>query len=497
MARPEPRDLVQEIAEARPRAPWRVRTRGEAGGNGTISSILVRSGPGRARGVTGGDGVPGPGSRDGRRAGRATRAVVARVAVALAIVTGAAAGPAGGAPDRAAAEVVGIAATPSGDGYWLVTADGEVRAHGDARVHGRVAAPTHPVVAVAASATGRGYWLAAADGGIFAFGDARYLGSTGGLRLNRPIVGIAPTPTGRGYWLAAADGGIFAFGDARYLGSTGGLRLNRPIVGIAPTPTGRGYWLAAADGGIFAFGDARFHGSTGGLRLNRPIVGIAPTPTGRGYWLAAADGGIFAFGDARYLGAAPPALAPAVAVTAAGANGYRVASASGAVHTPGAAVRGADPATAVAADLFERVNAERRARGLRPLAWDAGLAELARAWARHLAATGTLRHQDLGALLGDPRLLGRFRAASENLYAGTGGSADSGSAHGALMASDGHRQAMLVPELQYAGIGAACAGDRLVVVEDFAIGWGAPLPPVRPVPPRLPVAADDGAGPRC
>jgi hypothetical protein len=44
---------------------------------------------------------------------------------------------------------------------------------------------------MAASVDGEGYVLAAADGGVFAFGDAEFLGSTGGIHLNRPIVGIA------------------------------------------------------------------------------------------------------------------------------------------------------------------------------------------------------------------------------------------------------------------------------------------------------------------
>ena len=39
-----------------------------------------------------------------------------------------------------------------------------------------------PVVGMAATPTGRGYWLVAADGGIFDFGDAPFLGSTGGHR---------------------------------------------------------------------------------------------------------------------------------------------------------------------------------------------------------------------------------------------------------------------------------------------------------------------------
>ena len=147
-----------------------------------------------------------------------------------------------------------------------------------------------------------GYHLVASDGGIFAFGDARFLGSTGGLRLNRPIVGMSPTPSGNGYWLVASDGGIFAFGDAVFRGSTGALTLARPVVGMAPTPSGNGYWLVASDGGIFAFGDAVFRGSTGALTLARPVVGMAPTPSGNGYWLVASDGGIFAFGDAVFRG---------------------------------------------------------------------------------------------------------------------------------------------------------------------------------------------------
>ena len=74
------------------------------------------------------------------------------------------------------------------------------------------------VVDIAATPSGNGYWLVATDGGIFSFGDARFLGSTGGMRLNQPIVGITANPSANGYWLAASDGGIFTFGDARFYG---------------------------------------------------------------------------------------------------------------------------------------------------------------------------------------------------------------------------------------------------------------------------------------
>ena len=122
--------------------------------------------------------------------------------------------------------------------------------------------PNAPVVGMAATPTGQGYWLVASDGGIFTFGDATFYGSTGAIHLNQPIVGMAATPDGAGYWLVASDGGIFTFGDAGYYGSTGNIHLNQPIVGMAATPDGAGYWLMAADGGIFTFGDAPFDGSS-------------------------------------------------------------------------------------------------------------------------------------------------------------------------------------------------------------------------------------------
>jgi hypothetical protein len=44
---------------------------------------------------------------------------------------------------------------------------------------------------MAPTPSGQGYWLVAADGGIFTFGDAAFQGSTGGLRLAQPVIGMA------------------------------------------------------------------------------------------------------------------------------------------------------------------------------------------------------------------------------------------------------------------------------------------------------------------
>jgi Transglycosylase-like domain len=191
-----------------------------------------------------------------------------------------------------------------------------------------------PVVDVAATPTGNGYWMVGSDGGIFTFGDAQYYGSTASLSLDRPIVAMASTPSGSGYWLVASDGGVFAFGDAGFYGSTGGLDLAQPVVGLEPTPDGRGYWIVAADGGVFAFGDARYYGSAVGLSPGSPIVGLAAAAGGLGYWEAAADGSVFAFGQAGYAGGTNGL--PTAAIGGDG-SGYRLLLTNGGVFTFGGA----------------------------------------------------------------------------------------------------------------------------------------------------------------
>ncbi|MEN3273580.1 MAG: hypothetical protein V7636_2341, partial [Actinomycetota bacterium] len=238
--------------------------------------------------------------------------------------------------------IVGMASTPSGEGYWLVASDGGVFTFGDAVFYGS-AGNVHleaPIVGMAATPTGHGYWLVASDGGLFQFGDAAWFGSAGAQR-HAPTVAIVPLSTGAGYWLVDADGTIWSFGRAPGVKGPSGLRivnatratdrglwlvtangvvaptgdapsvgdlrttpLNQPIVGIAPTPSNRGFWLVATDGGIFTFGDATFYGSTGALRLNRPIVGMASSP-GTGYWFVASDGGIFTFSPSSKPPASP------------------------------------------------------------------------------------------------------------------------------------------------------------------------------------------------
>ena len=418
---------------------------------------------------------------------------------------------------RLRAPVIGIAATRTGNGYWLTSADGGVFAYGDARYYGSMAGRplNQPIVGMAATRSGRGYWLVARDGGIFSFGDARFYGSTGAMQLNQPIVGMAATRAGRGYWLVAGDGGIFSFGDARFYGSTGAIRLAKPVVSMAATPGGRGYWMVASDGGIFSFGDARFYGSTGGLRIPAPVTGMTPSRTG-GYWLVGADGTVYAFGAARTTGATLRVrVFAAMAISAPPTGGFWFATLDGRVYSgtpdgrlipdPTPAARPPAPApspspsapSAIARDLANRINIERRARGLAPLAYDPTLSALAQSWSQTMASQARMYHQNLSALFANPTYGSRYRTIRENIYNGWGSWNTSGAAHVSFMNSAPHRATILMPELTSVGIGATCVNGRLWIAQEFGVSISRPLPPAPATPPVDPIAAPSLGGPGC
>ncbi len=110
-----------------------------------------------------------------------------------------------------------------------------------------------PVVGMAASPTGKGYWLVAADGGIFSFGDSLFYGSMGGQPLQQPVTAMSTAPGGKGYRFVAKDGGIFSFGAPFFGRGVAGA----PARAIANRPQGDGYWVVYEDGTVQAFGGAQ------------------------------------------------------------------------------------------------------------------------------------------------------------------------------------------------------------------------------------------------
>jgi lysophospholipase L1-like esterase len=139
-----------------------------------------------------------------------------------------------------------MAASRSGARTWFATPDGQVEPGRGTPSYGSLSSPPRaPIVGMSATASGQGYWLVASDGGVFSFGDASFFGSTGAMHLNQPVVGMSATPSGHGYWFVASDGGVFSFGDARYCGSGVALHATTGASFLGIAAGVRGYALGA------------------------------------------------------------------------------------------------------------------------------------------------------------------------------------------------------------------------------------------------------------
>jgi len=136
-----------------------------------------------------------------------------------------------GVPPSDLGPYTAIAARPAG-GYLLVAGDNAASVAypgGDVIGGGAGTALPATVVGLAATPSGNGAWLAAADGSVVAVGDAaNYLSQcvtqcpsvpANQQVVTAPVTGIAATPSGQGYWLVGADGNVYNFGNAAFWGS--------------------------------------------------------------------------------------------------------------------------------------------------------------------------------------------------------------------------------------------------------------------------------------
>ena len=235
--------------------------------------------------------------------------------------------------------IAAMADMPNGKGYWLLDSNGSVYSYGDARLYGSLrnkhlpkpvigipAAQIGPAVGMAATPDGKGYWLVSVAGDVYSFGDARNYGSLSSRLIHSPIIAMGDLPDGKGYWLLSTNGSVYPFGGARTHGSAEPRHLRLPLIAMAATSDGRGYWLLDIDGKIYSFGDAHNYGSAdlywgrarpicvGAIPTNwqgyadgcADATGIAPTQDGHGY-LVSANGALkqlYRFGDAAIEGQA-------------------------------------------------------------------------------------------------------------------------------------------------------------------------------------------------
>jgi hypothetical protein len=131
---------------------------------------------------------------------------------------------------------------------------------------------------------------------------------------------------------------------------------------------------------------------------------------------------------------------------------------------PPAVADGAE--VAIARDVFARINDERVARGVAPLAWDDSLAAGATAWSKEMASGG-YRHGWVGAGIG------------ENIHHPLGTCDDdvcsyptSGVLHHDWMQSQGNRDNIVEPGYVLGGVGIDCGPDgTLWATVRFGVGF--------------------------
>jgi hypothetical protein len=224
----------------------------------------------------------------------------------------------------------------------------------DAPNLGGPAAANPATVGVAASASGSGYYVLRSDGEVDAFGATNY-GSeaTGSLPIGTTATGIALDSTTGGYWIVNSNGTVKGF-NAPFLGEphipSGGWGQYPAPVAIAGAPAGNGYFVLRANGAIDAYG-VKSHGSLAGHLAYGAIapvvaVALAVDPTTGGYWIATSTGDVanfdapsegspFATSHGKYDGVPVSAL-----VANSSGTGYYVLRTNGAIDMYGAAFHG-------------------------------------------------------------------------------------------------------------------------------------------------------------
>ena len=158
---------------------------------------------------------------------------------------------------------------------------------------------------------------------------------------------------------------------------------------------------------------------------------------------------------------------------------------------------GGSTAQTLTNDLFDRLNAERRARGLAALKWDPDLARVAGDWSEQMARTGNFAHRDLGAAGGLPGM-SKFSALGENIAWVDGYPSMGNQLHVGWMKSEGHRANMLQRGFDSVGIGVVCAGGRAWATQNFGRLDNSSAPSMSSsTPAEEPIVATRDDGVRC
>lgn len=174
---------------------------------------------------------------------------------------------------------------PAGDGYWLIRRDGVVQAFGaantglgDGTTHISLpwiaadhASPENYAIRIRSHPTGDGYWILFAGGQVEGHGACSTYGDSirPGYSQTEVATDFRYTRDGAGYWILSGGGIVEAFGDATPIGNLGnGKRytVDKWVEGLCwsmvpSVETDAGYGIFHADGTIDQMGDFDMMGS--------------------------------------------------------------------------------------------------------------------------------------------------------------------------------------------------------------------------------------------
>jgi hypothetical protein len=144
--------------------------------------------------------------------------------------------------------------------------------------------------------------------------------------------------------------------------------------------------------------------------------------------------------------------------------------------------------------VFDRVNDERRERGLPLVEWDEQMAADARQWSGRMSGEIGFEHQDLQGVLDD---LDGYGGLGENIFWATG-PVPAGEIHVGWMRSEGHRVNVLAEDFDRLGVGVVCLdGGATWATQRFASAGATMEEPAGEVPPQEPIVSDEADGPAC
>jgi uncharacterized protein YkwD len=141
----------------------------------------------------------------------------------------------------------------------------------------------------------------------------------------------------------------------------------------------------------------------------------------------------------------------------------------------------------IAKELVARVNAERRARGLRPVVARRAISVSAFRWSQTMAWNNTMYHSSLS-------WPGSFAARAENVAWGTTPGMTAGQLHALWMHSPSHRRNILAPNVNRVGIGIVCVGGKIWATQQFASTFSGNF---GGTPAQRPIARRDRGGLTC